>query len=801
MNHPTTYFAVALILNSVITCLLASNDYFVDLTICNPLNGSQPQVLVPAPNLPKGFSTRIQWTWLEKDSTVDVLEVFNGVTQKGSQIIYMEGQTIQVIQNYKEQQYISYTQANGCNVRGLGTFEFYDNKLWLSSMISLYGAAKSAQPVYNGTSTVRGVDTKKYVACMWLYQFNITVQVEMHFSNNWAMPISTPDVFAPVRFVLRGSTSPNDTVQGRIPFTVIGDFSEYKPFLPDDETEMKMQLPAGTFCPGRFSITPLNPLPTSFSVIQERIDSTRDTTTVTYEEIWFDKDKRLVRRDYKSADGSDPDPTTQIFDFNLGIHYSIDTYMGTCDPVALLDTEDLYVLPGPNNTVRMMTSEEFFHVKDALSQYVGTRITRGVRCDVWVGLYVDVDSMRNYTIEWYFTVDSVVEGVGGIIQPASLFRYDIWQGQGQPTVFNILKMNKEKPLQEVFDVSQCYQFASKARILIYFSVINNKTLSMVSGSYLKETLHMDTLKEALLSPLQMTRVSIQTVSTGDVYLDGILLDKSPIVNDNIFPPAPERHDLGPAIMFLQGSVGNGWTLSLDSTVINETVLLKSQGILRIKYDEQFTTTPSTTTMSTTIATPPQPAPTTARQIAPTEQTPPVPITSTLGPTSPSKCTCPPNTCSSPSIVTNQTPARCPQVTTPPPCIPTPCPVITCPQLTCPTTTYVTPVKCPAQTPCPTTTQRNQAASATKCPVLTPCPTITTTTKTQSVTTIKIPTAEKQTGEQTTKGGVSGDRTSACRGRRWRGRWHVGRWNVAWCFAAYNIPALQTSVTGRKKHFG
>jgi len=34
--------------------------------------------------------------------------------------------------------------------------------------------------------------------------------------------------------------------------------------------------------------------------------------------IWFDSEKKLIRRDYKSASGNDPDPTSEIFDFNLG---------------------------------------------------------------------------------------------------------------------------------------------------------------------------------------------------------------------------------------------------------------------------------------------------------------------------------------------------------------------------------------------------------------------------------------------------------------------------------------------------
>lgn len=35
-------------------------------------------------------------------------------------------------------------------------------------------------------------------------------------------------------------------------------------------------------------------------------------------QIWFNSEKKLVRKDYKSAAGNDPDPTSEVFDFNLG---------------------------------------------------------------------------------------------------------------------------------------------------------------------------------------------------------------------------------------------------------------------------------------------------------------------------------------------------------------------------------------------------------------------------------------------------------------------------------------------------
>lgn len=63
----------------------------------------------------------------------------------------------------------------------------------------------------------------------------------------------------------------------------------------------------------------------------------------------------------------------------LGIHYHIDAYMGTCDPISPLDLGDYFVAPGPNSTIRMMTTQEFLHVAGATIHYVGTVIYYVIR--------------------------------------------------------------------------------------------------------------------------------------------------------------------------------------------------------------------------------------------------------------------------------------------------------------------------------------------------------------------------------------------------------------------------------------
>ncbi|XP_053388563.1 uncharacterized protein LOC128551683, partial [Mercenaria mercenaria] len=114
----------------------------IDYTVCNPLNATV--VPPPPPELAKSYSTRVEWKWLNTNTTVDITEIYNGITQMGSQDMYIEGQDVKVIYDYKENQYITYTQRDGCVVKGLGTLAFYDNKIWLTAFKLLYNIARRA---------------------------------------------------------------------------------------------------------------------------------------------------------------------------------------------------------------------------------------------------------------------------------------------------------------------------------------------------------------------------------------------------------------------------------------------------------------------------------------------------------------------------------------------------------------------------------------------------------------------------------------------------------------------------------
>lgn len=59
------------------------------------------------------------------------------------------------------------------------------------------------------------------------------------------------------------------------------------------------------------------------------------------------------------------------FIFIPGVKYQIDKYIGTCEPV-LVVIGDFFVKYQSNSPdIALMSAAEFFHLKDAQTQYVG----------------------------------------------------------------------------------------------------------------------------------------------------------------------------------------------------------------------------------------------------------------------------------------------------------------------------------------------------------------------------------------------------------------------------------------------
>lgn len=698
--------AIHVLLLSSLTIQLITSEGLYDLNVCNPIN--QTAVPPPPPALPKSFTTRIEWKWIDTNQTISVREVHDGIDKMGSQTITMLGQTSQIIYDYSQHQYIVYNKETGCSATPLGNLAFYNNKFWLSATNMTYHlAAVEGHAPYMGQTVVRNISVGHWKSCLWLFSYNMTVDVDMYFSvDGWGMALSTPGDMIPVRFEMKGSHNYNITGSAVTYFHVIGDFIDFIPTPPTDLTPL--QPPPGTFCHGRKSRTPMNPLPSSFSLIMENVDI--NYFNIKYETVWFHSTKKLIRRDFKKPSGSDPDPTIDIFDFNMGIHYTIDPYTGTCDAPATIGIGDLYAKSHGDNTLVMQTALDFFHVANAQIQYVGTRTVRGVACDVWIGIYLNTATAKNDTVEWYFTKANWVEAVDLAIQPAALIRMDIWQGGAfqdgvstKPMIHNLYHFDPVAPTLDMFNVAPCYPASKKRRILISFKATNDKRVDKISARYLKGLLHEVITSKTFIDPLRLTEIMLEYQDTSTVYFAATILDRPSVTNSHLFPqpsPSSKLHDLGETYFFLNGIVGQPLILQVNSTVGGQPVTLQATGLFNIDYPSEASSTTPTTTVSTTEATPPPPtkSPTTIKQIIPSPDTKPPTMSSTSAAT-----TTPTTSTSSSTRATTHLTAPSKQQ------------ACTCPKTTCPTVTKPTAVisTCPPviqPSPCPTVNKQPLSSS-------------------------------------------------------------------------------------------
>ncbi|KAK3104170.1 hypothetical protein FSP39_025012 [Pinctada imbricata] len=461
--------------------------------------------------------------------------------------------------------------------------------LWRQTTKQLYDTFIRAPLVYNGTDFIRSTYVDVWTSCFFVFQSEMTVDMKFYFAvDGWPMPNAPPDARVPIRLELRGNQ--NGTL-----FHIVGDYFNFVPSPQQDVSVL--QPPPGTYCPGRVNLKQMLAPPKTLATVIERIDV--DGKTVTFQEIWFDSQRRFVRIDKKSADGSDADPEQYIHDFQSGIRYQIDPYLQTCTSNIITLGDDFVKSPAPDGRVTLQSTLDFFYMTNASVQYVGK--------SGWI------------------------EAAGLSITPGSLVRYDVWVGDvSNPIVHHVHKIDPSQPMLSVFDISNCYSPISRYHFVIKFAVSGKGSVTDVSQSYLADDLHINLASLSTINPLRIAQVSTEHFNGREFYFTGIIVDKPDLNNDKIFPPPPTPIDLDGAFGFIRGVISTPWMHNVTSST-GEEVLFTGIGITTINYRTEIrtTTTLPTTSVSYNVPTLPKTGPTTSIPVPPT----PGPLTSSLKTTS------------------------------------------------------------------------------------------------------------------------------------------------------------------------
>ncbi|XP_046552422.1 uncharacterized protein LOC124262044 [Haliotis rubra] len=722
-----------LILAAAVVVSVQCTYYGLDKTVCSPV---VQKMIAPPPAITTGklYSVNIDWRELISQRTYNVREYYDDERKLSSLYIQIPPQqNVKVIFDYNTDVALtihlpdSQNAMGTCSVSRIGTQMYrYNGKPWLTSIMLLYRAmiaSKDTQYVANSTvKFIRSYPVSEWSACMYDFSIDITTKTKLFFINDtgqvWMSPQLPPTDPHPVQMMLHSKRHNNTSVQE---YQVVGDFVDFTPIptIPQDA----FLTPPGIFCPGRPLIREMPLIADQFYMLMEVIDM--DLQEITFIEVWFDGSSRRVRRDTKDSLGTDPNPLSYIYNFETGARYVKDKYLGTCD-VEVIRSGDDYTAVTADNHITVKNISEVFHYDNATIQYVGEMTTRGTLCDVWIGVYFDIDSNINATVQWYFTKEGWTQAVGTVLSSNNFYRMDLWRGGStNPVVYNILKYTPVAQHWSAFDCGECYKYNSKIHFVVQLLAMDSFTQHKVSESYLYDKMQDELTNLIYEEANRMSNLQLEYDGGNYLYVSGLLLDRTPVTNTQVENPV-QQHPLDVAYSFFKGTIENR-RLVLITNVEGQPIRLMTQKIQQISFPGDFTTvtTQSTPTTQFLIPTlpknPPVPYPTSQEKTpkplltpslrsasAATHRTeaPPSVKTSTTPPNTPGVCSCP--TCSCPSVTCpTRTTTPCPTATTQRPVTASKV-VCSCPTCSCPTVTCSTRVT----TPCPTvTTQRPVTARA------------------------------------------------------------------------------------------
>ncbi|XP_062573918.1 uncharacterized protein LOC134235789 isoform X2 [Saccostrea cucullata] len=689
----------------------------IDTSICIPVTNTSDAS--PLPALSPSYSTTVEWKLLHNNSTVSIEEYVIGMEKLSSIRITQEGHTSRIIYDENAQEYTEIDIVNSkCKTHKYILDDvLFGKEIWKSTTKQLYDIFKQSITVNQGTQFIRSTVVQTWTTCVYLFQYNVTMDATLYFAaEGWPMPFAAPDAMVPVRLELRGSYNNNETR-----FHAVGDYVNFLPSPPSDLDSVQTE--PGMFCAGKDIGKPMLPVPSDFSAVIERVN-THDKQ-VTFETIWFDSQRKFVRYETKSAGGDDTDPSKIVFDFHDGVRYSMDPYTGACDPVTVIERGDKFVdqTAVPGTRIQMQNSLDFFKIQNATIQYVGKRYTRKIFCDVWIGLYYDLNIGQNQTVEWYFLGEGWQEGIGTSITPGSLVRFDVWaENSDFAIIHNVHKLNPSTPYLSSFDIGPCFPGNQRQNFVIKF-MASGLDLTQVSQYYITDQIQEILTTQAQLDNLRFSNVAFDNLGYNQWYFSGVLLDKSPVDNPNIYPPPLMKEPLSSAFGFLTGFVDTPWVYNTTG----QSFQLVALGIIPLYYPDEFTTTTTLPTTTGTYLVPTLPVLTKGTTSIPTPPAPPTGPTQTTKVTTKSPETPKPTTQQTTKQPTKQSPGPCKCATCPPSTCPTvTCPVVTrpksqtpkpcttqgcnCPKVTCPRPT-LGPPKCPKVT-CPVTTLKPMTSPCT-----------------------------------------------------------------------------------------
>ncbi|XP_074640579.1 uncharacterized protein LOC141898534 [Tubulanus polymorphus] len=409
----------------------------------------------------------------------------------------------------------------------------------VNSDSTFYTFMKSPQR-YIGEDVKRGIPVERWQACLYAPEKKSIYTVDYYFIRPGWYWGQKRTVMAPISAEVNGIVMKHGKPQH------FQETYEYLSFKTNPkQNDMIYEVPPDVICEGETHV-PVPQLHNKYSYREEIIDA--QSKTVSYGDVWYDNDAKLLRTDSRGT-GSDSNLITTIHDLNVGVSYKIDRTTGKCKIDTLPATHfDLVESQSPvvNDTAklyRMKSPLALFYLDNTTYAYRGKDIVRGVKVDVFTGHRNDfslLGSLFNAKFEVFFLDTEWTEfqntGVDKTKAIPVQLRLTIdGIADSEPLkedVYNFYDFNYDLQLNEeflgLFDIVPCFPSQGQHVELTFEGELNENLLNNKTG-FLLATL--ERLTSVGISPLRIQNLQFDYWKRENkldrIYVTAILLPKTP----------------------------------------------------------------------------------------------------------------------------------------------------------------------------------------------------------------------------------------------------------------------------------
>ncbi|CAF0709531.1 unnamed protein product [Brachionus calyciflorus] len=437
------------------------------------------------PKLPSEFQTRVQATFKDVDKTVEFLLAYDYYDQKAEIITQEDIIHEQRIFYYDKNEYFLISNRRQCEVKKINEtvdeFNFFglvidkDGLFNMKTANDLLHFNNDFPHKYVGREEYRGIPVDHYQSCQDWAEFKANVLIDFYFSvSDFQQSVGFPDlnIQVPVASVIKGYV--DMTKRGGRSYLIENtyEFFEFRPFV-EKKSDFYVQ-PDGIYCKNQIVKGDMPEIPKSFSFTEEiLVNSLKMGTT---RKVYYSYDSKLIRYDtYALKNYRENAPIKIIHDFNSGVGYIIDKFIGNCTAIPLENDLDTITLEGSGGLgVAMRDPNQFFFI-DNTYFYAGQRLERGITCDVYVSNRTDFESPLTDRQPSFWVFEIYFMAIGQVMEssdaefPGAPIAIKITSSEGKiKYVMNIFDFDPVEQPNTIFDVSQCYQGKGKTEFALSF---------------------------------------------------------------------------------------------------------------------------------------------------------------------------------------------------------------------------------------------------------------------------------------------------------------------------------------------